>query len=88
MDVAIRELKAHLSRLLALAQQGEIINVTSYRKPIARIVGLPPEADQKLQGLIAAGGLSWNGQKPELQTPVTLSEGGTAVSDMVLENRG
>ena len=44
MHVAVRELKSSLSRVLSLAQGGEIIEVTAHNKPIARIVGIPPQA--------------------------------------------
>jgi prevent-host-death family protein len=54
MPIAIRELKASLSRVLQRAQAGEIIEVTSHSKPIARIVGIPAHANEGLRGLIAA----------------------------------
>ena len=93
MPIAIRELKASLSRVLQRAQAGEVIEVTSHNKPIARIariariVGIPAHADAELRGLIASGGLSWTGNKPRLQPPVELVAGGTAVSRMVLADR-
>ena len=40
MLVGIREFKSSLSRLLLRAQKGEVIEVTSHSKPIARIVGI------------------------------------------------
>ncbi|MQM32357.1 MAG: prevent-host-death protein [Candidatus Accumulibacter phosphatis] len=87
MPIAIRELKASLSRVLQRAQAGEIIEVTSHSKPIARIVGIPAHANQGLRGLIASGGLSWTGNKPQLQPPVELVASGTAVSRIVLADR-
>ena len=42
MPIAVRELKASLSRVLLRAQAGEVIEVTSHNRPIARIVGIPP----------------------------------------------
>lgn len=87
MHVAIRELKANLSRILSRAQQGELIEVTSHNKSIARIVGIPPRAGDGLRGLIAGGGLSWNGGKPRLAAPLAIAAGGTSVSRMVLEDR-
>ena len=87
MPIAIRELKASLSRVLQRAQAGEIIEVTSHSKPIARIVGIPAHADAELRGLIASGGLSWTGNKPRLQPPVELVASGTAVSRIVLADR-
>lgn len=88
MHVAIRELKSSLSRILSLAQGGEVIEVTSHNKPIARIVGIPPQADAGLRSLMATGTLSWSGGKPRFAQPVELAQGGTSVSQMLLEDRG
>ena len=87
MPIAIRELKANLSRLLARAQQGEVIEVTSHNKPIARIVGIPPQAGAGLRQLIAAGTLSWRGGKPKLAPPMAVAARGAPVSRMVIEDR-
>jgi prevent-host-death family protein len=88
MPIAIRQLKAELSRVLARATAGEVIEVTSHNKPIARIVGIPPHAGQGLRGLLASGALCWSGGKPQLQPPLALAAHGTPVSRMVVENRG
>jgi len=89
MEIAIRELKASLSRVLAAAQRGEVIKVTSHRKPVARIVGIPPQAaDRGLSSLMAAGALSWRGDKPKWTPPIRLSTGGKSVSETLLEDRG
>jgi prevent-host-death family protein len=88
MHVAIRELKSSLSRVLALAQGGEVIEVTSHSKPIARIVGIPPQADEGLRRLMATGTLSWNGSKPRLAQALVLTPGCKPISQMVLEDRG
>ncbi|KAF0162011.1 MAG: prevent-host-death family protein [Rhodocyclaceae bacterium] len=88
MLVAIRELKSNLSRVLALAQGGEVIEVTSHSKPIARIVGIPPQADEGLRRLMASGVLSWNGGKPQLAPAQALAPGGKSLEQMVLEDRG
>ncbi len=87
MSVAIRELKAKLSSVLARAQGGEIIEVTCHNRPIARIVGIPPQAGKGLRGLIAGGALSWSGKKPRLARLQELAARGTPVSQMVLEDR-
>jgi prevent-host-death family protein len=87
MSVAIRELKASLSRVLSRAQGGEVIEVTSHNKLIARIVGIPPHAEQGLRGMIASGTLSWSGGKPQLSAPLEVAVRGTPVSQMVLEDR-
>jgi prevent-host-death family protein len=87
MPIAIRELKSTLSRVLARAQAGEVIEVTSHNKPIARIIGIPPQAGERLRRLIAEGSLCWNGGKPSLTPPVALVDQGMPVSRMVLEDR-
>jgi len=89
MPIAIRELKANLSRVLLRAQAGEVVEVTSHNRPIARIVGIPAQAgDGGLRGLIGAGALSWNGSKPQLAPPLELTQGVASVGRMVLEDRG
>ncbi len=87
MLVAVRELKSSLSRLLLRAQKGEIIEVTSHNKPIARIVGIPPHAGEGLRSLIASGTLCWSGVKPQLAPPLALAGRGTPVSQLVLDDR-
>ncbi|MHB8949301.1 MAG: type II toxin-antitoxin system Phd/YefM family antitoxin [Rhodoferax sp.] len=88
MYVAVRELKSNLSRVLSLAQGGEVIEVTSHNKPIARILGIPLQDDEGLRRLMATGALSWRGGKPQLSPPVELAAGGKSVSQMLLEDRG
>jgi prevent-host-death family protein len=88
MQVAVRELKANLSRLLTRAQQGEVIEVTSHNKPVARIVGIPSCAAEGLGESISRGTISWRGTKPCLAPPLALAGHGPSVSQMVLEGRG
>jgi prevent-host-death family protein len=89
MPIAVRELKASLSRVLMRAQAGEVIEVTSHNRPIARIIGIPTRAeDGGLGGLIATGALSWSGRKPQLAPPLEMPEGVKPVSRMVFEDRG
>jgi prevent-host-death family protein len=89
MPIAVRELKASLSRVLLRAQAGEVIEVTSHNRPIARIVGIPAHpGDGGLRGLVVAGALSWSGSKPRLAPPLELTEGVASVGRMVLEDRG
>ena len=87
MLVAVRELKSSLSRLLLRAQKGEVIEVTSHNKPIARIIGIPPHASEGLRTLIAGGTLSWSGGKPRLSPPLALADSGKTVSQMILDDR-
>jgi prevent-host-death family protein len=53
MDVAIRELKAHLSQYLERVQRGEVINVTNRGRRVARI--LPEPGSGAIERGIAEG---------------------------------
>ena len=89
--VSVRDLKTHLSEWLARAQAGEVVEVTSHRKPIAHITAVSqhnPASIGPLQKAIEAGIISWNGKKPVLPPPVPLRGSGTLTSAMVLEDRG
>jgi prevent-host-death family protein len=90
-QVSVRELKTHLSAWLARAQSGEVLEVTSHRRPIARITAVrtaDPGTTHPLQAAIDAGLVSWSGQKPAFPPPIRLKGGGKSVSEMVLEDRG
>lgn len=87
MSVAVRELKASLSRVLSRAQNGEIIEVTSHNNPIARIIGVPEQAEVGLRRLFASGAVSWSGGKPRHKAPVQVTSRGVSVSRRVLEDR-
>jgi len=90
-QVSVRDLKTHLSEWLGRVQAGEEVEVTSHRKPIARITAVKP-ADSgitsPLQKAIDAGLISWNGQKPVFPPPVQLRGQGKLVSEIVMEDRG
>ena len=89
-QVSVRDLKTHLSEWLARAQSGEVVEVTSHRKPIARITALDTAASAStnpLQKAIDAGVISWNGKNPVIPPPVKLNDGGPLMSDIVIEDR-
>lgn len=90
-QVSVRDLKTHLSEWLARAQAGEVVEVTSHRKPIARITAVKPAeptSSDPLQKAIDAGLISWNGQKPVFPPPIKLSGKGRLISEIVIEDRG
>jgi prevent-host-death family protein len=90
-QVSVRDLKTHLSEWLGRVQAGEEVEVTSHRKPIARITAVKPAAPSPtspLQEAIDAGLISWNGQNPVIPPPVKLNDGGPLMSDIVIEDRG
>lgn len=88
MRVAMHELKSGLSRYIARARAGEVIEITSHDKPVARLVGVPVAGPAGVSRLLARGAATWAGGKPALLAPVVLSLGGQSVSDIVLEDRG
>ncbi|MEB3331876.1 MAG: type II toxin-antitoxin system prevent-host-death family antitoxin [Synechococcaceae cyanobacterium] len=90
-QVSVRDLKTHLSEWLGRVQGGEVVEVTSRRRPIARITAVKPAASAStnpLQKAIDAGVISWNGQKPVLSSPVRLRGEGKSLTDIVIEDRG
>jgi len=90
-QVSVRDLKTHLSEWLARAQAGEVVEVTSHRKPIARITAVKPAeptSTDPLQKAIDAGLISWTGQKPVFPPPIKLSGKGRLISEIVIEDRG
>lgn len=87
MQVSIRELKAHLSLYLGKSRQGIPLEITSHRRVVARITGIPEGSDSSMSALIARGAAQWSGGKPA-GAQLILAEGGTSVSGMVLQDRG
>jgi prevent-host-death family protein len=55
MRIAMHELKAGLSRYVAQARAGEVIEITSHDKPVARLVGVPPAQPPGVARLLARG---------------------------------
>jgi prevent-host-death family protein len=89
MQVAMQEFKAHLAQYVGQAQSGQVIELTSHRKVVARITGVPGVDDSESAGvtrLLASGRASWQGGKPS-GAQLVLSESGKPVGDMVLEDR-
>lgn len=87
-QVAMRELKAGLSRYVAQARAGTAIEITLHDKPVARLVGIAPQGPAGVARLIDAGAAQWRGGKPSLRPPIALESGGGSLGSMVLEDRG
>ena len=90
-QVSVRDLKTHLSEWLARAQAGEVVEVTSHRRPIARITAFHPAettSTHPLQQAMDVGLISWNGQKPVFPPPIKLKGNGTLISEIVIQDRG
>lgn len=87
MKVPMKEFKSHLSRYVGQAQSGQLIELTSHRKVVARIVGVPPADSAGVSRLLAAGIATWQGGKPA-GAAFRLQEHGKLVSALVMEDRG
>jgi len=87
MRVSMQELKSHLSQYVGQAQSGELIELTSHRKVVARLVGVPPADSAGVARLLAAGAARWQGGKPA-GAALELQAVGKPVSVLVLEDRG
>lgn len=85
MQVSIREFKTHLSHYLTQAQAGQTLEITSHRKVVAKVIGVPTGTG--LNRLMTAGAATWSGGKPAGST-LKLSAKGTSLSQMVMEDRG
>lgn len=87
MQVSMQEFKSHLSHYVSEAQSGQLIELTSHRKVVARIVGVPSTASAGVSSLLAAGVAAWQGGKP-MGASLSLQKQGKLVSALVLEDRG
>lgn len=87
MQVSMQEFKSHLSRYVVEAQSGQLIELTSHRKVVARLIGVPATESVGLSCLLATGVATWKGGKPA-GAEFRLQVQGIPVSAMVLEDRG
>jgi len=86
MLVQINDFKSHLAKYVRQAQSGETIELTSHRKVVARITGVPETSQKGLAKLLASGAASWQGGKPA-GANLKLKSHGTPVSTLVLKDR-
>ena len=86
MHVSMQEFKSHLAQYVGQAQSGQVIELTSHRKVVARLVGVPTSDNEGIARLLATGRVSWQGGKP-VGAQLSLAPQGKSVSDMVLEDR-
>ena len=94
-SVGVRELKDRLGYYLRAVRQGETIVVTARGKPLARLVPvsspgkatLPPELEERMWKLAAAGHLTWSSEPFQLPEPAAVNKGPRLLSDLVVEDR-
>jgi len=76
-----------MSRYVGQAQSGEVIELTSHRKVVAHITGVPKTDKKGLMKLVASGAACWQGGKPA-GGDIKLNAHGHPVSSMAIEDRG
>lgn len=86
MQFSMREFKSHLSYYVTEAQSGQLIELTSHRKVVARITGVPQVESSGAMRLLTTGVASWQGGKP-IGANLCLHADGKSVSLMVPEDR-
>jgi prevent-host-death family protein len=67
MQVSMQEFKSHLAQYVGQAQSGQVIELTSHRKVVARLVGVPTSDNEGIARLLATGRASWQGNPPKLR---------------------
>ncbi len=84
---SIRDLKANLSKYLRQVESGKTITITKRGKTIGRIVPEGVPLEERMQALVTAGLVSWNGRSLPVRNPVATNRGPKLISDLVSEDR-
>ncbi len=95
MEVSVRELKNRLSTYLRRVAAGEVVVITSHKRPVARLVPAPPPpmGKEDLKALTARlKALPWvrmgaGGKVRGLRKGIPLRGKGPTAAEIVLEDR-
>ncbi len=87
VQVSIREFETHLSRYLAQAQAGQAIEITSHRKVVARLSGVPHAETGGVARLLASREAQWGGGKPA-GAEIHFTDTGRSIAALVLDDAG
>ncbi|MBI3537597.1 MAG: type II toxin-antitoxin system prevent-host-death family antitoxin [Chloroflexi bacterium] len=85
--VGIRELKSKLAHYVRHIKAGGTLTITERGKPIGRIIPTKASTNDRVQELIRAGLVSWNGRKLRSFHPTLRPRGKRTIADLLLENR-
>jgi len=88
--IGIRELKEQLSSHIQEVKKGATLVITERGRPVARLLpmaGAEAPVEEKLQQLVEAGVISWDGRKLSTDVPVIHVRGSKTVSEMLIEDR-
>jgi prevent-host-death family protein len=85
--IGVRELKTHLSEYLRQVKAGQTILITEHGQPVGRIVPADQSLGERLQVMVKAGLVAWNGKKLEPMAPVAAAHGQKTVAELLIEDR-
>lgn len=85
--VGIRELKAQISKYLRRVKAGQTLIITDHGKPIGRIVPIEETLEERVQRLVRAGIVRWNGKKLKPRELIATNQGPRQISDLIVEDR-
>jgi len=85
--VGIRELKENLSKYMAKVKSGQSIVITEHGKPVGRIIPEGQSLEERVEALVQAGVIAWNGKKLKRIKPPAVNKSNKLVSDIVIEMR-
>jgi prevent-host-death family protein len=83
----VRGLKTRLSEYLRQVKAGKAIVITEHGQPVGRIVPAAQSREDRLQAMLDAGLIAWNGKKWNPPKPKVRARGKRTVADIVIENR-
>jgi prevent-host-death family protein len=85
--VGIRELKENLSKYMAKVKNGQSIVITEHGKPVGRIIPEGQSLEERVDALVQAGVIAWNGKKLKRIKPPIINRSEILASDIVIEMR-
>ena len=85
--VGIRELKENLSKYMAKVKGGQSIVITEHGKPVGRIIPEAQSLEERVDALVQAGVIAWNGKKLEDIEPPAINRSNKLASDIIIEMR-
>ncbi len=85
--VGVRELKNRLSEYLRRVKAGETLIITAHGEPVGQILPIRPDLTSRLQKMVEAGVVEWNGQPVPPYQPKTVNSSEHLLSDLVVEQR-
>jgi prevent-host-death family protein len=87
IKVGIRELKENLSKYIAKVKSGQSIVITDHGKPVGRIIPEGQSLEERVEALVQAGVIAWDGKKLADITPPAVNRSDKLASDIIIEMR-